>query len=147
MLSVGEPDGAGVFGVLDETEDGLLCHQCGRRFVHLGLHAWRRHGVSADDYRVAHGLGRTRGLVTTATRMVMAANAREQMGAKATFLAARSPGAAAAVPRTISPQGQESIRANNRASRGRRRLGTVVVCEWCAASFCPLTSARRRRFC
>jgi hypothetical protein len=101
VLSVGEPDGAGVLRVLDETEDGLLCHECGRRFVHLGLHAWRRHGVSADDYRVAHGLARTRGLVTTATPPTaqVGRNRRADVGGKREALAAVS------LPNVMEPPG------------------------------------------
>ena len=38
-MNVGDPDGYGEFGVLDEDAGGLLCHECGRRFSHLGLHA------------------------------------------------------------------------------------------------------------
>lgn len=146
--TVGEPDGAGLFGVLDETDEGLLCHECGDRFVHLGLHAWRRHGLPAAAYRQRHGLSRRRGLVATSTRTVMADNARKNLAANEPFLQARSPLAAAAAPRLVSPQGRERIIAANRATRGaRRRLGTVVVCERCGAAFCPLSSARKRRFC
>lgn len=36
-VQVGERDGYGRFGVLMETSQGLLCHECGLSFVHLGL--------------------------------------------------------------------------------------------------------------
>ncbi|MBA2694616.1 MAG: MucR family transcriptional regulator, partial [Actinobacteria bacterium] len=61
----------GRFGVVDETADGLLCHECGRRFIHLGLHVYKAHGVTANEYRVAHGL-RRRGLVVAPTAEVIA---------------------------------------------------------------------------
>jgi len=54
---VGDPDGFGVFGVVDVDGDGVLCHECGRRFTHLGLHAWRGHGITSAQYRERHGLG------------------------------------------------------------------------------------------
>lgn len=147
-LAVGEPDGAGLFGVLDESDEGLLCHECGSRFVHLGLHAWRGHGLTAAAYRRRHGLSRRRGLVATSTLTVMAEKARQRLAGNQRFLDARSPLVAAAVPRVVSPQGRERIIAANRATRGpRRRLGTVVICEQCGAAFCPLSSARKRRFC
>lgn len=147
MLEVGDVDGWGQFGVLDETDEGLLCHRCGQRYTHLGLHAWRGHGITADTYREAHGLARSRGLVATPTREVIADNARERLSAKDAFLAARSPAEASSIPRNISPQGREAVRATNRASRGRGRIGTVVECEQCGSLFCPLAGARRRRFC
>lgn len=147
VLNVGDVDGWGLFGVLDETEDGLLCHRCGHRYTHLGLHAWRGHGITADAYREAHGLARSRGLVATPTREVIANNAREQLATKPAFLASRSPATASSTPRSISPEGREAVRATNRASPGRRRSGTVVICEQCGSRFCPLAGARRRRFC
>ena len=47
---VGDRDGFGGFGIVDETPDGLLCHECGRRFIHLGPHVYKAHGVTADEY-------------------------------------------------------------------------------------------------
>lgn len=146
VLSVGEPDGVGRFGVLDIDDDGLLCHECGVRFLHLGLHVWRAHGITARAYRLAHGLARTRGLVAEPLRARLAENARDRLDAKPRFLAARSPQNAAAAPREISPAGREALRVFN-SRRGTGRLGTVVICERCAAAFCPLEGARRRRFC
>ncbi|MFD1716345.1 MucR family transcriptional regulator [Georgenia deserti] len=151
MPTVGEPDGKGLYGVPDETADGLLCHECGKRFTHLGLHVWRRHGMAADEFRRAHGLARSRGLVAAATRTEIAQNARDRLERKPAFLAARAPEIATAARlragEKVSPQGLESIREANRARRGRSRLGTVVICGWLGAEFCPLTRARRRRFC
>lgn len=41
-MDIGDQDGHGRFGVLDEDGDGLLCRDCGRCFAHLGLlYAWR----------------------------------------------------------------------------------------------------------
>lgn len=60
---VGEPDGHGLFGVLDEDVDGLLCHICGWRGPHLGLHAYKGHGMRARQYKLEHGLRRSKGLV------------------------------------------------------------------------------------
>lgn len=143
---IGEPDGYGQYGVVDENADGLLCHECGRRFTHLGLHAWRRHELTAADYRQAHGLSRSRGLVASETRSVIVANARRTFSNKPRFVASRDPALATAARLEqgagMSPAGLAASRT--RAGRGRR--GTVVVCEWCGAKFCPLTD-KRRRFC
>lgn len=147
---VGDQDGFGLFGVLDETADGLLCHECGARFTHLGLHAFKAHDMSAGEYRAAHGLGR-RGLVMASTAEVIAANARRTMNSRPAFIAARNPAVASAAQRrgadAISPAGLAAIRATARSRRGSQRLGTVVTCQWCGVQFCPLFSAKRRRFC
>lgn len=66
-MQVGDRDGFGRYGELDETDEGLLCHKCGGRFTHLGVHVYKAHGLTAAAYRQAHGLSR-RGLVTTPTR-------------------------------------------------------------------------------
>ncbi len=148
---VGDADGQGLFGVLDETDEGLLCHECSRRFKHLGLHAWRGHGKSAVAYRIDHGLARSRGLVASTIREVIAENARRSMPTKTGLVAARSPRKASAAQgrgtAAISPQGLEAIRASNQSRRGRTRKGTVVTCERCGVQFCPLTAAKKRRFC
>lgn len=144
-MRVGERDGYGRYGMLDETSDGLLCHECGQRFTHLGLHVYRRHGMTAAAYRQEHGLGR-RGLVVAVTREVIAANARDQITKKPAFLQRRDPARASAAGRSISPAGLEAIRSSNRARRGHARRGAVVVCAWCGVAFCPLTHAKRRRF-
>lgn len=140
-------DGHGRYGVLDEDDDGLLCHECGKRFVHLGLHAWKGHGVSAAEYCRAHGLARSRGLVVSATRETITANARRTFAAKTRFAEARDPAAATAARleagTIMSPAGL----AASRSRPGRGRRGTVVTCAWCGAQFCPLASATRRRFC
>ena len=75
VVRVGDIDGQGLFGVLDETAGGLLCHECGWRGQHLGLHVYRAHGLTASGYRSAHGLKRTRGLVTAEIRAVIKRNA------------------------------------------------------------------------
>lgn len=57
--------------------DGLLvCYQCGLAHRHRGLHLARAHGMPAADYRVAHDLARSRGLVAEELRAVIADNAR-----------------------------------------------------------------------
>lgn len=146
-MNVGDPDGYGEFGVLDEDAGGLLCHECGRRFSHLGLHAWKGHGMTADGYRRAHGLSRNRGLVASATRALMADNARKKYPAKSGFIAACDPAAATLARLSggpgMSPQGL----AASRSRPGRGRKGTVVICAGCGAQFCPLSAARKRLFC
>lgn len=142
MPQVGEVDGHGRYGVVDEDGDGLLCHECGRRFTHLGLHAWKRHGMPADAYRQAHGLG-GRGLVAAGTRTQIASNARSSMASKTKFLTRRDPVRARAIQtelgKGMSPAGTEAVRE---ALRSRTRRAIVITCERCGAQFCPPPARR-----
>ncbi|MGH3974070.1 MAG: MucR family transcriptional regulator [Pseudonocardiaceae bacterium] len=132
---------------IDEDADGLLCHECGRRFAHLGLCAWKAHDLTAAEYREAHGLARSRGLVANSTRETITNNARRTFQFKSRFVAARDPAAAMATRLSKGDDMSPAGLAASRARRGHGRLGTVVACAWCGASFCPLAGARRRRFC
>lgn len=87
-MNVGDPDGHARYAVLDQDMDGLLCHECGPRFAHLGLHAWKGHDLTAAEYRKAHGLARRRGLVASSTRETIPENARRGLPAKSRFVAA-----------------------------------------------------------
>lgn len=146
-MDLGQRDGFGLFGVVDEDPEGLLCHECGRRFAHLGLHAWRGHGMMAGEYRSAHGLARSRGLVASATRDAITQNARRTFSTKTRFLAGRDPAAATAARLASGASMSAEGLAASRSRPGQRRLGTVVECERCGSKFCPLFGARRRRFC
>lgn len=42
----------GALGILDSTDDGMLCHICGQRFKRLDIHLRVKEGVSADMYEV-----------------------------------------------------------------------------------------------
>ncbi|WP_368859565.1 MucR family transcriptional regulator [Georgenia satyanarayanai] len=149
-MEVGDEDGHGRFGVLEEDADGLLCHECGQRFVHLGLHVYRAHGLTAAEYRQAHGLGR-RGLVAASTRQALADGARARLPRNSAFLERRDPAKATAARlaagSVFSPAGLEAMRQASASRRGQQRLGTVVTCAQCGVQFCPLTDAKRRRFC
>ena len=88
---VGEPDGHGLFGVLDEDADGLLCHICGWRGPHLGLHAYKGHGMRARQYKLEHGLRRSKGLVAAAVLEKLAEHGAAQMPSRKGLIAARDP--------------------------------------------------------
>jgi predicted transcriptional regulator len=151
-MELGDVDGYGRYGVLDETGDGLVCHECGRAFPNLGLHAWRGHGMTAVQYREAHGLQRRRGLVASHLRWRIQTNAKTRMTTPAgqAFAAARDPQLAQAARLGEPRKWTAAARASNRAARaGTGRHGTEVTCQnpACRAVFCPLHSARRRKFC
>lgn len=142
-------DGYGRYGVVDENADGLLCHECGWRGTHLGLHAWRAHAITAAEYRVRHGLRRSKGLIATDLHEKMSEAAAERL--PAALVEARDPQRASDVRRELNlPVSAEAAAERDRrmSKLGRSaRKGTVVVCEEGAAEFCPLRGAARRRFC
>ncbi len=148
-MKLGDADGHGRYGLLEEVVGGLMCHLCGHAFANLGLHAWRGHGVTADQYREAHGLQRRRGLVSTelAGRIRAAATARMFTPAGRAFVTARDPARAQKARLARPPKRRAAANTGSRAGKGR--LGTEVTCQnpACGAVFCPLHSARRRRFC
>lgn len=65
---LGKPDGAGIFGVLDENDEGVLCHECGKRFRSLGNHAVMAHDLTAAEYKDKHGIPRKKSLASRAFR-------------------------------------------------------------------------------
>lgn len=62
-MDVGDTDGHGHYGILDEDDRGLLCHECGRRYRHLATHISGGHHITVAQYREKHGLHATRPLV------------------------------------------------------------------------------------
>lgn len=75
-MQVGDVDGFGRYGILEETSDRLLlCVLCGSAFARLGLHIARGHGGTAAVYRLEHGLSRSRGLISADIRAKQVANA------------------------------------------------------------------------
>lgn len=145
-MELGERDGWGRYGVVDEDAEGLLCHECGERHPHLGLHAWRRHGITARRYREIHGLHLRRGLVSAEIREKVTGNAAASYVGKNAFQAARDP-AAASRAAAAAPGMSAAGRAASRIKHGTGRKGTVVECQWCGSLFCPLSHARNRKHC
>lgn len=82
LRMVGDPIGAGQWGVLDETEDGVLCHECGRRFQSLGSHVNLAHGISAAEYKEMYGLPRGLPLTSTGLRERQSQRSREHNSAR-----------------------------------------------------------------
>lgn len=69
MVKAGDPDGFGRFGHLEEDDESrVLCHECGRWLRAMASHLARKHGMSTEQYRAAHGLARTVPLAGLRTR-------------------------------------------------------------------------------
>ncbi|OIV39355.1 hypothetical protein BIV57_00470 [Mangrovactinospora gilvigrisea] len=152
--SIGRPDGHGRFGILDADQDGqqVLCHECGRWVRGLGAHAWMAHGISAADYRAAHGLARGQSLSAPATRATQSQLARARVGSAGwrRLEAARDPHAAAAARDFTTPMAAATRRdAAPRAARNGEaaRKGRVRVCPVCGARWCPLPGGYQRTTC
>ncbi|POX94944.1 hypothetical protein C3473_11215 [Mycobacterium kansasii] len=73
-MRIGDRDGFGEYGRLTITVGNrVLCHECGRDFLHLATHLARTHGITAERYRLAHGLPLTIPLVAATVSQRMAA--------------------------------------------------------------------------
>lgn len=106
--AIGSPDGVGWYGVLTETPAGLLCHECGWEGTHLGLHAYKSHGLRAIDYKRRHGLRLSQGLIVAAVRQRMSQIRTENPNPY--LAAARDPAAARPHPGTTPPRPRHRMR-------------------------------------
>jgi hypothetical protein len=48
----------GILGEIDVSEDGALCHVCGKRFKVLSLHVRKKHNISEEAYEITFLLER-----------------------------------------------------------------------------------------
>lgn len=55
-LRLEDTSGFGVYGALDINAYGILCSECGRRFIRLGNHLRRTHALDSREYRRRHGV-------------------------------------------------------------------------------------------
>jgi hypothetical protein len=68
------PSGVSIQGALeyDEEEDKVRCHECGEWFEWMGPHVWFKHGMTARQYKIAHGLNLTSALINERGRIARA---------------------------------------------------------------------------
>lgn len=115
----GQPVGAGVYGRIDETPDGrLICHECGRAYLHLAAHAFGAHGLTAAEYRETYEIPRTIPLAAVSVRESIGQHSvnPENLARLAT---ARDPESAA------SARTAETFRAISRANRARHNRNST----------------------
>lgn len=77
--ALGDPSGHGRYGLLDPDplDPGrLICHDCGRSYMALGVHIGMAHDDThpggVRDYRLRHGLPMSASLTTTALNAALA---------------------------------------------------------------------------
>ncbi|MCV7006759.1 MucR family transcriptional regulator [Mycobacterium gordonae] len=144
FVRIGGPDGFGSYGQLTVTTDGrLLCHECGGTYLHLATHLTRSHGVTAERYRVTHGLLLTMPLVAASVSHRMArsweANREQNLEALARH---RDPLRARESARPVSQwtAATRAARVKRLAEQRGRALteaekqelgGDLPITEWC----------------
>jgi hypothetical protein len=147
----GTPDGHGLYGVLDDDGDTVLCHECGARKASLGQHVVSAHAMTARAYKLAHGLPLSRGLVSTVAREQLSESARSRVGTAGwrALEAARDPAAAAAArgPEAFAAVGRQVTPARAITNGRAARRGTVHECPVCRTQWCPLPGGYRRITC
>jgi hypothetical protein len=136
-LKYGMVDGHGIHGKLTAgTDGGLICHECGSERQFLGRHV-REHGMTADQYREAHGLGRSTSLAADALRATWSEKSSERVGSPEwrRFEEARDPDAARDESRAAL---QEPLRAQALQSRQEQalRASRSRGPRWCEVDGC-----------
>lgn len=132
-MKYGAPDGHGVYGQLTIGDDGgLVCHECGEERAFLGRHV-RVHGLTADTYREAHGLGRSTSLAADSLRATWSEKATERDGSPEweRFEAARDPGAAReeSLRALAEPTRPQASAAHRKQALAASRVRSGRVCE------------------
>ena len=137
---IGSPSGHGQWGIIDRDETSIGCHECGARVVRLGAHLGV-HGMSVAEYRVAHGLPRSVGLVSLGEARLMSERALARVGSPGwqRLEAARDPQMAAASRDAAALRAPAVVRhaaaqATKMAAESRGS-GRVKECPVCGAGF------------
>jgi hypothetical protein len=152
VARLGTPDGFGRFGYLD-GDDELLCHECGCWYAGLGAHANGAHGLTADQYRTAHGLARGTALAGAAMRAKLSANSVARLGSPAwKRLEQRRDPTMASHSREQPGVLMGAAAAASRATQSRvnglaARTGRVWTCAVCGAQWSNLPGKRGNRCC
>ncbi|MEV7930474.1 MucR family transcriptional regulator [Kitasatospora sp. NPDC088779] len=151
VARIGQIDGHGQYGIFDDDGSTVLCHECGRRLKGLAFHVNRAHGMSAAQYREAHGLARGLALISADLRDTRSELSRSRIGTPAwnRFEAARDPAAAAAARDLSNFSAQVRLgRAQQSRANGRTaRQAKVRTCPHCGAQWCPLPGGYNLKTC
>lgn len=147
-MQVGDPDGYGRYGLIDEDDDGLLCHECGNRYRHLATHIAMGHKMRVADYRQEHGLPAKRPLAARSVRENMRQSWNEHRDQHLADLDKyRDPPKAIEASRAATKNKSAGATAGQKASLQRRRgrpltkeevsdlQSTATIGEWCQAAY------------
>lgn len=115
---------------LDDDGETVRCAECDRRFRALVTHLARTHGMSADEYREAHGLARTVPLVSAASREVRVAIGRRRRDEDPRVLAALT-GKGATTQRSAGFPARPRRASTLEATRAAARAASAA--RWTAA--------------
>jgi len=132
-LQYGDSDGHGVYGQLSPGDDGgLVCHECGQERQFLGRHV-REHGMSADQYRERHGLGRSTPLVAPDLQRTFSEKATERVDSPGwkRFEAARDADSAReeSLKALREPLRAQALEARRKTALAASRSRPERVCE------------------
>lgn len=136
-MKPGDKDGYGRYGYLDGDDERVLCHECGNTFVSVAAHANLAHGMSADEYRSAHGIPRRAALVAPEKSRRMSKAAQSRVGSEGweRMVAKRDPTAAshARTPDTFKLRGLDAQSQRERAKRNIKGVRKPVTrrCRAC----------------
>ena len=149
-MKTGDRDGYGRYGYLDGDDERIVCHECGKMYRALGTHLMKAHGMTAAEYKQAHGLPRGMGLVAPETRRAQSLHALSQVGTPGweRMVEKRNP-AAASHARTSESFTSRGVVAERKAAMARANIKGVrkPVTRRCVVCGELLTGVRGRATC
>lgn len=135
-MQVGDKDGYGQYGIIDGDDERILCHECGRMYKSLAAHAQMAHGMTAEDYRAAHGIPKRIALVSPKVSAKRSEKAKGRLGSEAwkKFEAKRDPTAAShsrdeeSFKRRGADIEAHAQRARQHLKGAKKKIRPCVVC-------------------
>ena len=138
-MKPGDKDGYGRYGYLDGDDERVTCHECGKMCASVAAHANLAHGMSANEYRQAHGLPQRVALVAPRMSRRMSKSAKSRVGSEGweRMVAKRDPTAAshARTPETFKRRGADVESQRERAKKHIKGVRKPVTrrCRVCGA--------------
>ncbi len=112
--------GFGLLGIVDRTEDGVLCHECGRWLGGLAWHISKIHGMSIMEYRDKHQLPATVPLVSLSTSQRLSVTSIQRMGTPEWRRFVERRDQTNPTSRLLAVAGSQNARAGTKAIRARQ---------------------------
>lgn len=138
----GDASGMGRYGVMDRTDDEVMCHECGGWMVSVGAHIGRAHDLTAREYRRRHGIPQSEPLISSALSRQRSEQSHARVGSPEweRMVIARDPDAAqrARGAEAFERRGERVIEVAR--ENGRLREAIPHACLSCGA----MITGRRR---